>query len=559
MGETGIVFLGFHSISGYLKAVFYMRYLLFILTVFLFSCGQAPQSGKMVFRYNQPEGIPSLDPAFAKNQAIIWAVRQLYNTLVEPDSLLNIVPSLAKSWDVSADRRVYTFHLRTDVYFHDHEVFPGGKGRKMTARDVAYSLKRIIDPATASPGSWIFNDKVDPATGFTAKDDSTFVLTLLRPFHPIMGILSMQYCSIVPHEVVEQYGKDFRKHPCGTGPFIFHYWDEGQALILHKNPNYFEQDAAGTHLPYLDAVKVSFVDSKGTEFLLFRQGQLDFINDIEASFKDEVLTKQGALKKEWEGKIVLVKAPYLNTEYFGIVMDSTKPGLAGSPLQHLKIRKAINYGFDRTKMMTYLRNSIGHAATSGFIPAGLPSFDSTQVKGYTYNPRKARELLKEAGYPGGRGLPVIKLVSIPIYADLADYVAHQLQEVGIPIQVEIVQKGTLMDQVAKSAVPFFRGSWIADYPDAESYLAMFYSKNPSPPNYTRYNNPAFDRLYERAIQEINDSVRYSLYRQMDQLVINDAPVVPLFYDMSARFRQPDVKGLTSNGLNLLELRRVRIE
>ncbi|WP_119080784.1 ABC transporter substrate-binding protein [Chitinophaga alhagiae] len=536
-----------------------MRYLLLILAVLLFSCGQVSHNGKKVFRYNQPEGIPSLDPAFAKNQAIVWAVRQLYNTLVEPDSLLNIVPSLARSWEVSADRRVYTFHLRTDVYFHDHAVFPGGKGRRMTAHDVVYSLKRIIDPATASPGSWIFNDKVDPATGFTAKDDSTFVLTLLRPFHPIMGILSMQYCSVVPHEVVEKYGKDFRKHPCGTGPFVFHYWDEGQALILHKNPVYFERDAAGARLPYLDAVKVSFVDSKGTEFLLFRQGQLDFINDIEASFKDEVLTKQGALKKEWEGKIVLVKAPYLNTEYFGIVMDATKPGVAASPLRQLQIRQAINYGFDRIKMMTYLRNSIGHAATSGFIPAGLPSFDSVHVKGYTYNPRKARELLKAAGYPGGRGLPVIRLVSIPIYADLADYVAHQLQEVGIPIQVEIVQKGTLMDQVAKSAVPFFRGSWIADYPDAESYLAMFYSKNPSPPNYTRYNNPAFDRLYERAIQEINDSVRYSLYQQMDQLVINDAPVVPLFYDMSARFRQPNVSGLASNGLNLLELRRVRIE
>lgn len=550
--------MGFRLFLATLKP-FFMRYLLLFATVFCCACGHVSHNGKMVFRYNQPEGIPSLDPAFAKNQAIIWAVRQIYNTLVEPDSLLNIVPSLAKSWEVSADRKTYTFHLRTDVFFHDSDLFPGGKGRKMTAHDVVYSLKRVIDPATASPGSWIFNDKVDPATGFRAANDSTFVLALLRPFHPVMGILSMQYCSIVPHEAVEKYGKDFRKHPCGTGPFVFHFWDEGQALILHKNPRYFERDAAGRPLPYLDAVKVSFVDSKGTEFLLFRQGQLDFINDIEASFKDEVLTKQGALKKEWEGKIELMKAPYLNTEYFGIVMDPAKPGVANSPLRDLKIRQAINYGFDRTKMMTYLRNSIGHAAVSGFIPAGLPSFDSVAVKGYTYQPARTRQLLREAGYPGGKGLAPIKLVSIPIYADLADYVAHQLQESGIPIQVEIVQKGTLMDQVAKSAVPFFRGSWIADYPDAESYLAMFYSKNPSPPNYTRYRNPAFDELYEKAIQETDDSTRYGLYRQMDQLVISDAPVVPLFYDMSIRFRQPNVKGLTGNGLNLLELRRVRVD
>jgi peptide/nickel transport system substrate-binding protein len=134
-----------------------------------------------------------------------------------------------------------------------------------------------------------------------------------------------------------------------------------------------------------------------------------------------------------------------------------------------------------------------------------------------------------------------------------------LQEVGIPVQVEVIQKGTLMDQVAKSAVPFFRASWIADYPDAESYLAMFYSKNPAPPNYTRYNNPAFDQLYEKALLETNDSIRYKLYQEMDQMVIKDAPVVPLFYDISVRFRQMNVTGLTSNGLNLLELRRVKIE
>lgn len=536
-----------------------MKYYCLLFTIFLLSCGQRNKEHKMVFRYNQPEGIPTLDPAFAKNQAIMWAVRQIYNTLVEPDSMLNIRPSLATRWEVSEDRRTYRFYLRNDVYFHDNDIFPGGKGRKMTAADVVYSLRRIMDRATASPGAWIFNGTVDPASGFQAINDTTFQLTLIQPFHPIMGILSMQYCSVIPHEAVEKYGKDFRKHPCGTGPFIFHYWDEGQALILHKYDRYFEKDETGKRLPYLDAVKVSFVDSKGTEFLLFRQGQLDFINDIETSFKDEVLTKQGHLKKEWEGKIALITAPYLNTEYFGIVMDPDKPGVKDSPLRDIRIRQAINYGFDRVKMMTYLRNSIGIPATSGFVPAGLPSFDTTRVKGYKYNIVKCRQLLREAGYPEGKGLPPIKLVSIPIYADLANYVANQLQEVGIPVQVDVIQKGTLMDQVAKSAVPFFRASWIADYPDAESYLAMFYSKNPAPPNYTRYNNPAFDQLYEKALLETNDSIRYRLYQEMDQMVIKDAPVVPLFYDISVRFRQMNVTGLTSNGLNLLELRRVKIE
>lgn len=535
-----------------------MRYSVLFLLIILCACGQRRSGDKMVFRYNQEGGIPTLDPAFAKNQAIMWAVRQVFNTLVETDSALNIRPSLAKSWDVSADRREYVFHLRTDVHFHDHPLFPGGVGRKMTAQDVVYSFRRIMDPATASSGAWVFNGKVDPEIGFAALDDSTFRLRLLQPFQPIMGILSMQYCSVVPQEIVAHYGKDFRKNPVGTGPFRFFFWDEGQALVLHKNPRYHEIDETGRRLPYLDAVQISFVDSKGTEFLLFRQGQLDFINEIDATFKDEVITRQGELKKEWEGKIVMMKTPYLSTEYFGIVMDPGKPGVKGSPLRDLRVRQAVNYGIDRVKMLTYLRNSKGIPATSGFVPAGLPSFDTAAVKGYYYDPARSRKLLAEAGYPNGKGMPVITLVSIPLYADLADYAARQLQELGVKVQVEVMQRGPLIDLVAKSAVPFFRASWIADYPDAESFLAMFYSKNPAPPNYTRYSNPAYDKLYERALQENDDSVRYKLYQDMDRMIVADAPVVPVFYDMVMRFRQPNVLGLSSDGLNTLELRRVRI-
>lgn len=536
-----------------------VRYIQILALLALAGCGLNRKQELKVFRYNQPEGIPTLDPAFSKTQAIIWGVHQIYNTLVEPDSLLNIVPSLATSWEVSGDRLTYIFHLRNDVYFHDNEVFPGGKGRRMTADDVVYSFRRVMDPATASSGAWIFNEKVDPEKGFTALNDTTFQLRLLHPFHPIMGILSMQYCSIVPKEVVEKYGKDFRKHPCGTGPFQFHYWDEGQALILHKNPRYFEQDRAGVRLPYVDAVKVTFVDSKGTEFLLFRQQQLDFVNDIETSFKDEVLTKTGQLKKEWDGKIILSKTPYLNTEYFGILMDPENAQVKNSPLKARQVRLAINYGIDRVKMMTYLRNNIGTPANSGFVPGGLPSFNAEKVKGYRYDPGYALKLLAEAGYPNGKGLPPIKLISIPNYSDMANFAANQLQAIGIPVQVEVIQKGTLIDQVSKSQVSFFRGSWIADYPDAESYLAMFYSKNPAPPNYTRYKNPAFDKLYEQAIRENNDSLRYEMYQEMDRLVVADAPVVPLFYDQVAHFLQPNVKGLVNNGLNLLELRTVTIE
>ncbi len=528
--------------------------LLLLTTLVLQGCYNSEKSGRQIFHYNEYSGIPSLDPAFAKSQATMWPAHQLFNTLVEIDSNLHIVPSLATSWDISDDRRQFTFHLRRDVFFHDDAAFPNSTGRKLTARDVEYSFYRVISKQLASPGAWIFNGKVDTVQPFRAIDDSTFQLTLLRPYNPILGILSMQYCSIVPEEAVLKYGNDFRRHPVGTGPFQFVAWEEGQALIFKRNEHYFEKDDQGKRLPYLDGIKISFYDSRATEFLLFRQKQVDFINDIEASFKDEVLTKKGSLRKNWEGKINLFTHPYLNIEYFGILVDSTNELMKNSVLRSVKIRQAINYGFDRRKMILYLRNSLGTPAESGFVPAGLPSFDSSAVKGYHYNPVRARQLLAEAGFINGRGLPRIKLLTVAVYAEIANFIAKQLEETGIPVQVEVVQKSLLLDMTSNSRAAFFRGSWIADYPDAENYLSVFYSKNPAPPNYTRYKNPRFDLLFESAISETNDSIRYELYRQADQVMMEDAPVIPLWYDKVVWLVQPHVKGFHPNALNLLELR-----
>lgn len=527
----------------------------FLFSLLFFSCYNSERKDENIFHYNEQTGIASLDPAFAKNQSVMWAVHQLYNTLVEVDSQLNIVPSLARRWDISGDKTTYTFYLRNDVVFHDDDCFQNGKGRRMTAKDVEYSFKRIVDKTTASPGSWIFNNKVDSNEGFKAINDSVFQLKLIRPYQPILGILSMQYCSVVPQEAVERYGTDFRRHAVGTGPFQFVAWEEGQALVMKKNPHYFEKDENGKRLPYLDGIKVSFYDSKATEFLLFRQKKLDFINDIDASFKDEVLTKKGTLRKEWQGKIQLQTHPYLNIEYFGILVDTSNSLVKNSPMRLKKIRQAINYGFDRQKMVLYLRNSLGIPAQAGFVPAGLPSFDSNRVKGYTYNPGLARKLIREAGYSAST-LPSIKLQTIPVYSEIASYVARQLEEIGFHIQVDVVQKSLLLDLTSNSKTSFFRGSWIADYPDAENYLSVFYSKNPAPPNYTRYKNPIFDNLFEKAIRETDDSLRYRLYQQADQVMINDAPVVPLWYDVVVHLVQPEIKGFPANALNLLELRRV---
>lgn len=535
-----------------------IRVAVYACIIFCLSCSgkKSDNEGKSVFRYNEPAGLSTLDPAFSRDQAHIWICNQLYNGLLQLDEQLNIQPCIAHSYSISEDGLIYTFFLRSDVYFHDHYLFPGGKGRKLTAGDFVFSFNRLADEKTASPGVWIFNEVKrlpDGNLDVTATDDSTLRIVLERPFPPFAGLLSMQYCSVVPEEIVKHFGADFRKNPVGTGPFIFRMWKEGVKLVLVKNEKYFETEG-DQKLPYLDAVSVSFIADKQAAFLEFIRGNLDFLSGIDANYKDELLTRHGKLNPKYENKVVLLTQPYLNTEYLGILMDGKL-----SPLSEKKIRQAINYGFDRVKMMKYLRNNIGTPGIYGFVPPGMPSFDSSAVRGYHYDPDKARALLAEAGYPGGKGLPVITLSTTASYLDICEYIQHQLDEIGINLKIDVNQPATLRQMIAKSEVPFFRGSWIADYPDAENYLSLFYAPNfcPKGPNYTHFNSAAYDLLYEKARNETNDSIRFLMYRDMDRIIVEEAPVVVLYYDQVLRFISRNISGLGSNPLNLLTLKKVK--
>jgi peptide/nickel transport system substrate-binding protein len=545
----------------YYKKAVAIGVLLLLLILSLFSCGNKKNenSDKKIFHYNELGGISSLDPAATRNTENIWAVNQLFNGLVQMDDKLNIEPCIAKSWDISEDGRTYTFHLRNDVLFHDHELFKNGKGRKVIASDFVYSFNRLYNPKVSSAMSLLENIDKTQKGGFMATDDSTFVVYLKENFSPFLGILTMKYFSVVPQEIVEHYGEDFRKNPVGTGPFSFKMWQEGTQINMLKNPNYFEKDSANNSLPYLDAVSISFIKDKETSFMQFMKGDLDMVSGMEAFNPNEVLDDKGKLKPFYKTKYNLQTQPCLRTDYLGFLIDEKENSTKKSPTTNRAVRRAINYAIDREKLIKHFHKNLGIPATAGFIPAALPSYNPNIVKGFYYDPDKAHELLMEAGYPEGKNLPEMCVYTTENYTDMFEFIQSELAECNIKIKIMVEKPSVLTQAIANNEIPFFRKSWIGDYPDEENFMSLFYSKNFSPKgfNYTHYNNPVFDKLYEQARNCLNDSLKITLYQKMDQMLIDDAPIVPLYYDEVIRLVSKKISGLNTNPMNLLNLKQVK--
>jgi len=539
------------------KPIFFLLYSSFLISGLFYSCSRQidPADENTVFRYNEAANISSLDPAFARDQATLWGTHQLFDGLLQLNDQLDLLPCIAHSWEVSDDGLTYRFFLRSDVKFHDNPCFQNGEGRRVTAHDFVYSFSRIKDPATASAGAWVFNYTASDQP-FLAPDDSTLIVRLANPFPPFPGLLTMPYCSVIPHEAISFFGTGFREHPVGTGPFQLGYWKEGVKLVLTRNPDYFEWED-GKKLPFLDAVSITFLADKQAAFLQFVQGKLDFMSGIDPSYKDEVLTRNGLLNPKYSNRFRMISQPYLNTEYLGILVDTSIQQVRETPLKSRLIRQAINYAFDRKKMILYLRNNIGTPGIFGMIPPGMPGFDSSRIY-FDYNPDLARKLISEAGYSGSAEMPPVTLVSTPDYLDICKYIQHQVAEIGIELEIDVSPPAAMREMKAMAKLPFFRASWIADYPDAENYLSLFYSPNFSPrgPNYTHYSNKEFDKLFEQSMAIQEAPSRFETYRKMEQVMMKEAPVVILYYDQVLRFVRNNVYGLEGNPMNLLTLKRV---
>lgn len=536
---------------------------LILITLVVSTCSESKKDtdNRTVFNYNEMAGISGLDPASANNTEDIWACNQLFNGLVQLNDSLHVIPCIAKRWNISDDGLTYTFTLRNDVMFHDNECFENGKGRKVNAQDFVISFNRLYDSRVSSAVSLLANiDRTEKTgyKGFTAPNDSTFIVYLIKPSSAFLSELTMKYFSVIPFEAFDLYKQDFRRHPVGTGPFKFKLWEEGTKLVLLKNENYFEYDG-NNRLPYIDAVTISFVKDRETAFMELLNGKYDMLSGADAFNINEVLDKNGNLKPFYAEKFNLQKQNFLKTDYLGFLIDENIDIVKKSPLKVKALRKAINYGFDRVKLVKFFRNNIGYPATAGFIPNGMSSFNETIVKGYTYNPEKVRQLLIEAGFPEGKGLPEITLHTTDNYMEQVEFIQSQLAENNIKINISVDKPVVLRQAVASCEYNFFKKSWVGDYADEENFMNLFYSKNFSPvgSNYFHYNNPEFDVLFEKAAREQNRAVKDELYQQMDQMLIDDAPIVPLYYDQVIRLVHKNISGLSTNAMNLLNLKHVK--
>ncbi len=515
---------------------------LILLLIGLNSCSdQNLETGARVLRYNHTNPITTLDPAFAKSQNSIWAIHHIYSTLLNFDTLTQINNNLTLQHRVSEDGLVYTFQLRDSVYFHADSCFGSDLTRKLVADDIIYSYSRLLDSDVQSPGSWILKDRLAD-NGMVALDSLTLQLTLREPFAPFLGLLATKYCSIIPHEAVEYYGQAFRSHPVGTGPFQLKRWIEGEVLYLKANENYFKGR------PQLDAIKASYITDKKIAFLSLLHGDLDYISGLESTFSQKLLTPDGKLLAEHQDELSLVSVPYLNTEYIGIRMTNPE-----SVLSEKKFRQALNFAIDREVMLKILRNKIGYPAHHGIVHPGLKSMMSHLPKGYTYQPNKAKLLLDQSGYNTAYQSEEIVISTNADYLDIITFVARQWEALGIKVKIDVMESSLLRQGMRNESIDCFRASWIADYPDPENFLSLFYGDNPAPPNYTRFNNEDFDVLYQQASSTTDISKRKQLYFQLDSIIIEEAPVVFLFYDATAIFHRNSLAKIRLNALNLLEV------
>jgi oligopeptide transport system substrate-binding protein len=528
--------------------------------------------------FSIPDDVKSMDPAVSYDSeamdVIPLAVESLYqyNYVRAP---LELEPLLADGPpEISDGGRTYTVHLKKGVLWQDGDFFPNGKGRELVAEDFLYAWKRLAIPELESPSTWIFDGKVEGwdaykkalfakqaapgIKGFAAPDAHTIRVHLLKPYPQFAHILAMAYTAPLPHEVFEKYGTfALNERIVGTGPYRFREYQRANRVVLEKNPTYHGEaypsncDAAaqaaqlcgdaGKPLPFADEVTFQIFKEDQPRWLSFQKGLLDVSGIPKDNFSSVV--ENGEERSEQKAKgIQFLKMEQASTYFLFFNMKDPVIGKSAA------LRQAISMAFDRDAFVERFRNGRGIRASS-LVPRMLPGHVE-RANPYDFNLEKAKAALAAAGYPSGRGLPTLHLDlkgTATNFRQQGEFVADALAKIGVHVEVVPNTMPGYLEKERNGNLQFTLGVWDSDYPDAENFLALLYSKNVSPgPNITSYSNAAFDKLYERIALMPVGAERAKLIEQAEDIAYKELPMAPLFYPLAYSVGHGWVKNFRPN-------------
>jgi peptide/nickel transport system substrate-binding protein len=522
-----------------------------------------------VLKVNQNEYIKSLYPLQIIDVYSYRVSTQVYEGLFKfnPQDL-SPVEALAESYTLDESKTVYTIKIRKGVFFHDNECFKDGKGRELTAEDVKYCFTQVCTQSKNNQGFSIFDGLLKGANeyyeasadgkkpskeieGIKVLDSHTIQLTLVKPYTLFTSNLARPFAYIYPKEAFEKYGENMRIKAVGTGPFYVSKIDEGSAIILKRNPNYYRKDEHGNQLPFLDAIKISFIKEKKTELLEFEKGGLDMVVRLPSEDIIEIFNKakEDTLNKKFE----LERSAEMTTQYLNFM---TNKGV----FKNKDLRKAFSFAINRQEILDAVLNGEGEApGEHGITPPVFKKYDINRIRGYEYNVDSAQYYLKKAGHEGGKGLNNIQLHISPEgerHINVAQAVIKQLKE-NLNVEVSINQQpiAQLIDRGLTGDFDFMRMAYYADYPSPENFLWLFWGKNvpesekeKSYPNMPRFKNVKYDEYYEKGLQASTVEEAYDYFSKAEQVLMDEAAVLVLWYDEIYRIIKPNVKDCPNNAM-----------
>lgn len=524
-----------------------------MLIVLLSSCGGGSsdnttlvaKGGKKYggeLRFMSSEKVTILFPAYTSDLYTSRVSSQMYNSLlsINPESF-KVTPSIAESYKVSEDGKTYTFKIRKGVMFHKDACF-GGKTHELDANDVKFTLDVACSGLKENNIAYLLTNRIEGAqaffdtssssiskkgvSGIKVIDAYTLEIKLINPFSSFTTILTQPSLGIVPREAFDMYGSKIGQHPVGTGPFALETFADDK-IVLKRNPNYWEQDDLGNQLPFLSQIIMTYSKDKRSELLAFRNSEIDFVLELPVEEIDHIL---GTLKEAMAGENVLHKVDSessMSMFYIAMACESEE-------FSDVRVRKAFNLAVNRETIVDEWLEGEGWAATNGFVPK-MGDYPVEKVQGNTYNVARAKALLKKAGYPDGKGFPILDFY-VNAKNGSSTYktcqaIASQLKEnLNINLNIKLCTYDEREQAVKDGVAKIWRTGWIADFPDPENFLGLFYGGNinsNSVMNPFRFKSEKFDALFEKALEENDEVKRVDLLVQCDQIVIDEAAVMPI--------------------------------